>query len=1378
MAALAVQLAFTGLGNAIGIGIPALGLTGAGVGSLVGSVVSSFLFPPPDVKNYGPRLSDLSVTSSTYGKAIPICYGTIPVSGDIIDASTMYETAHKETQSGGKGGGQEVSYTTYTYSVDLAIGLCEGPIDGILQIFANEKLIYDARESSNFLKPSWLSLTIYKGTETQLPDSTLEALHGAGSVPAYRGLAYVVFPRFPLQEFGNRPPTFRFVIVKNGDETISENVIDLSPVSTTAHGPVYFDETGLMYGSIETNPSSGSHNLFAIDPLSKNIVWSTPLVDPGGADIDQLHAPEVVSISIETTTGIVGTSKDYVVLTGKGGLSGDNARIAFVDANSGYVYDVQELVNTGNVYYDSARALYPDQLVFIKVTNGLVNPDFFSVHVFDREDLTQARYGITLPDDWQLGGDGLVAIKQAEFAMLAAEIDEIAGSDVGVAIWSDEFRPSGSGYQPDYTIVNLGSTMDGLITIRYDAARDLFITANDYGDGRIEFTEIDMDGNATTYNWNTLYGISASFDPSPLVGDEFENGYLWVRTVDDDLYRWDIANKTTPVEYSDTTANRNFHYESVTQSMWGAVSDDIIEYQFNRLADNQVTLASIVADLSGRVGLDSGDYDTSEIASTLVRGYVIGNIMPARSAIDPLRKVFLFDHADTGAQIEFRPLGQSVVRTLGLDDIGAHANGSSSPPVIEIDRVQEIDLPKELSVTYMDVNANYEIGHQRARIISSSSKQSIGIEFPIALNHTEAAQAADVLLHLAYIERESYKVQAMPVHADLIPSNVINISDGTTVFRMGIKEKLSEQGVIKLTGVRDEPAVLTSTVSGGEITGRDATIFIAGIMQFSLLNVPALRDEDMAAGFYLAGYSYSDGWPGGVLFRSNDGSVFGEVATITTPTTVGRVWNTPDGSDFNLMDNLSELDITLYANELSSTTKALLLTSNINAAAYGTDGRWEIIQFQNATLEANGHYTVTDLIRGRLGTESAIDLHQTGDLFILLDGVRRITANQSDIDTDLLYRGVTLGRSIYEDTNREITHTHEGSGLIPYSPVHLVSTTDSALDVTLTWMPRTRQIWQNFWSAIESDAEAYEVDIYDDTPTLLRTVTGLSSATTTYTRAQQETDLGDDTLDTVTFKVYHVSDVTGRGHVAELDVELGPPPNPIKDYVLTLGSTPGPYLYWGNDILSGTEVTSWGTYVGANEDLDLKGVPVGNLGQDSMFYNDHGFSIKFEAADYAHHNAFSSLATGTDKTASFMFLLETSPSADHAIWYIDGYPSAFEKIKIELLSTKHIKFSVRDTGDTTWVALTSTTALSLDTPYLITASIGSTDGMKLYINGTKEASNAGQTTHLVPSSSHRIALGDAVDLRVANFPDVRFDNVMYWKDQLTDDEVLGIWNRV
>lgn len=56
------------------------------------------------------------------------------------------------------------------------------------------------------------SVTVYKGNHTQVADPIIESYKGVGEVPGFRGLAYVVIEGFQLEHFGNRVPTFNFMV--------------------------------------------------------------------------------------------------------------------------------------------------------------------------------------------------------------------------------------------------------------------------------------------------------------------------------------------------------------------------------------------------------------------------------------------------------------------------------------------------------------------------------------------------------------------------------------------------------------------------------------------------------------------------------------------------------------------------------------------------------------------------------------------------------------------------------------------------------------------------------------------------------------------------------------------------------------------------------------------------------------------------------------------------------------------------------------------------------------------------------------------------------------------------------------------------------------
>lgn len=236
------QLAFTAIGYAFG----------GPLGGFIGSVVGAAVFPADGGSTEGPQADDLRVTSSTAGRRIPYIAGRYPVDGNIIDGREL--TEEKVTKRIGKSlfsSGTKV--TEYFYYFTGAISLCEGPISGIIRVWAYDKVIYDARSAEvraaeieeraedvrineneegtitvgtivqravEAQEEETLNLadymTVYLGTDDQEPDPTLEAIYGEGNVSAYRGQAYVVFNELPLELFerGAQVPQFRFEVCR------------------------------------------------------------------------------------------------------------------------------------------------------------------------------------------------------------------------------------------------------------------------------------------------------------------------------------------------------------------------------------------------------------------------------------------------------------------------------------------------------------------------------------------------------------------------------------------------------------------------------------------------------------------------------------------------------------------------------------------------------------------------------------------------------------------------------------------------------------------------------------------------------------------------------------------------------------------------------------------------------------------------------------------------------------------------------------------------------------------------------------------------------------------------------------------------------------
>lgn len=208
MATLVLQVAGSALGSVVGG--PFGAMIGRSVGALAGARLDQGLLGGGGGTRIveGPRLKEIDGLASTEGAPIPRVYGRARLGGQLIWATRFEEevtTTITRTKKGGKGGqkAQKTYETTYSYYANLAVAICEGPISFVRRIWA------DGREIDMTAVP----LYVHRGFENQEPDPLIAAKE-SGAAPAYRGIAYVVFERFPLADYNNRVPQFSFEVVR------------------------------------------------------------------------------------------------------------------------------------------------------------------------------------------------------------------------------------------------------------------------------------------------------------------------------------------------------------------------------------------------------------------------------------------------------------------------------------------------------------------------------------------------------------------------------------------------------------------------------------------------------------------------------------------------------------------------------------------------------------------------------------------------------------------------------------------------------------------------------------------------------------------------------------------------------------------------------------------------------------------------------------------------------------------------------------------------------------------------------------------------------------------------------------------------------------
>ncbi|MBL1436608.1 MAG: glycoside hydrolase/phage tail family protein [Rhodobacteraceae bacterium] len=251
MATILLAAAGGAIGSAIGGSVLGLGaaVIGRAVGGTIGNIIDQGLLGGSAPVEHG-RVDTLRVQGAAEGRPMAQVYGAMRVGGQVIWASQFKENV---VASGGKGlGGPKVR--DYSYSVSLAIALCEGEITRIGRVWADGKR----------LDMSEINWRLHVGSEGQMADPAIVAVEG--DAPAYRGVAYVVFEDLDLTQFGNRVPQFNFEVIRARMDSVAEQVkaVALIPGSweySLATDAVHYPEGKGANRSANVNNEAGGTDL-------------------------------------------------------------------------------------------------------------------------------------------------------------------------------------------------------------------------------------------------------------------------------------------------------------------------------------------------------------------------------------------------------------------------------------------------------------------------------------------------------------------------------------------------------------------------------------------------------------------------------------------------------------------------------------------------------------------------------------------------------------------------------------------------------------------------------------------------------------------------------------------------------------------------------------------------------------------------------------------------------------------------------------------------------------------------------------------------------------------------------------------------------------
>ncbi|OAN64846.1 phage tail protein [Sphingomonas sp. TDK1] len=407
---------------------------------------------------------------------------------------------------------------------------------------------------------------------------------------------------------------------------------------------------------------------------------------------------------------------------------------------------------------------------------------------------------------------------------------------------------------------------------------------------------------------------------------------------------------------------------------------------------------------------------------------------------------------------------------------GAARGGRSARTLAAADSV-----PRRLSIGYYDPARDYQAGVQQATRRAAGTRET-RIDLPAVLDAGAAKAMAAGALARAELARERRTLTLGWEALTLAPGMRITIANSPGQWR--VDRWTFEQMVVKLECVPITAAPMAAPASPGRsVAAPDARQGRTVLAPFELPpidEVPATTPR-----IVVAAAGTGSGWRRAALLASVDGGSWSAIGETAYPAVLGTVRTPPGGGRAALIDRASvaEVDLVQADGALANATMAAL-DAGANLAMLGD----ELVQFGRAEPLGAGRWRLSELWRGRRGTEAAIGAQRPGDRFVLvaresLKPIAPVPAIGGAVR--LLAQGV-------EDPadTAPVELVSSGISLLPPSPVQLtIRVRSQALQVR--WARRSRVDWS--WrdgvdAALGEETERYQVEILrDGNPQLVET---------------------------------------------------------------------------------------------------------------------------------------------------------------------------------------------------------------------------------------------------------------------------------------------------
>lgn len=1139
-----------------GAGSSAAGF-GFGPGFALFNLLFQILFPKPDTIIEGPRLTDLKVQTSTLGKTIPRLYGTFRLAGNLFWLlNNQITEVITDTERDAKGGllGPKTIDRTFTYFATMAIEFAEGEVDGMLEIFADGKLIFDFKESN--LGPGGVhgNIEFYNGTETQDPDPLIQADIGVTLTPAYRGVCYIVFDAMPLADFGNRIPNITATLVRSSTQA--------HPV-TDIVGEVV-SNTGYLTQNLERFYTFTGNDISAFDVQTGDLIFSFNDVDLGGlftgqgaVDEDGVFYYSSVGAAnnnpvkkINLQAGIVVDS--FGVTSGIDGLSTISInKVIIVERLRFKFFPFDPIVTDPKIGSpeDSSTGsepfIPPDLAVAspydLLVIQGTVFPQLAFIRANDMRFLGKFGSGTPGPweDDsatWGVGAAQSDAVVRGWPAAIGVDVYKTVSNATSIFVY--HFRvvdPLLTEFSPLFTdpVVFVQQwdlsdffSHDGQISyIRHLEIFDTFAVAK--GTEIIQWAPVVSGGNVLTGDLlraavSALGPDAAAFNQQWWSSDSSSGGDWYFNQGSDIVKVFNIASWSVE-EILDLT---DWGVSGAQAGGFGATAGNIAVnmsgdggYKLlhtKKVVPTPETLRFIVESELIVSKYNTDEFNMAGLDGPTVDGFVAGTkVSRGRDTIGPLQLAFFFDIVENDYLLRGIFRGATPTETIPEADLGTVNNPNEivTTGLVET-RLAANEMPFEVRVLYADPDADYDDGIQVDRRGDQvvPTREVLEINLPIAMSPDKGKQIARNTMALAWAVQRTFQIPLSWKYSHLFPSNVVSvIHKGETIPVRLDTIDLGSDGTEIIKAIFDDPSIYNSAVTGVTRFFTPPVLSLPQQIDGFLIAWNILNDSDDTFGPYIVSRRRRAVglFRGAIVMESGDNISFIPLHLTNSEAVWGFAQTVlPSFDQWNIFDDVNTIifswigDTSMLVNRTD-----LELFNGENAFAIGK----EIVQIGTITDNGDGTYTGSHLLRARKGSEWTMDDHIIGEevVHLTISTIERIDIEEDRRGQTKFIRFDSIG--LTEVGSIVSQYTFLGIRKKPLPVVEFKVVTDDSSDMQFTWVRQTRFLaaWVDFADApLNEVSEKYDVDIYDPELELVVRTTTVLEESLFYSRSTFEDDFG------------------------------------------------------------------------------------------------------------------------------------------------------------------------------------------------------------------------------------------------------------------------------